>query len=182
MRKRLALPFLLFATPAWADCPVQDKAALDAERAPLFAELKAAPTEVAGREIAGKIWQSWSTAPDPMAQDFLDRGSQRIAWSDFDEAERLLSELVAYCPDFPEGWNQRAFARYLAGDLDGALADIERTLALEPRHFGALAGKALTLFRMGEDALGHLALSEAVAIHPWLSERHLLNRQPGEKI
>ena len=178
--RRLALICLL-PMPALAQpCPAPDPA-LAAERAPLFGALAEAPTEMRGREIADRIWRSWHVAPDPHAQDLLDTAKRRLREADYAEAERLLTELVAYCPDYAEGWNQRAFARFLAGDLDDALGDLDRTLELEPRHFGALAGRALALLRQGRAELGQQALRAAVAVNPWITERYLLAEPPGEK-
>lgn len=182
MRRIVPLLLALTASLAAADeCPVQDVAALAVERAPYFAALQEAPNEMEGREAADGIWRSWHIAPDPKAQDLLDAGVRRLREADYAEAERLFSQLVTYCPAYPEGWNQRAFVRFLAGDHDGALADLDRTLELEPRHFGALAGRALTLMRQGRAQLGQKALREAVAINPWITERHLLASPPGEK-
>lgn len=179
---RLAVLLCLLPLPALAGlCPVPDARALSAERASLFQALRQAPTEMAGREVADQIWQSWHEAPDARAQELLDTAKRRLREADYAEADRLLSELVDYCPDYPEGWNQRAFARFLAGDLDGALADLDRTLALEPRHFGALTGKGLTLMRQGRAELGQQALRAAVEINPWITERHLLADPPGRK-
>ena len=47
-----------------------------------------------------------------------------------------------------------------------SLADIQKTLALNPRHFGAMSGLALILEEIGrpEDALA--AWREVEAIHP----------------
>jgi len=184
-KRRIAAPILAAvaltaAAPAHAACPEPDRAAIKAERAPLFDALKAAETEAEGQAIAGQIWQSWTTAPDARAQALLDRGVQRIGWGDYASAEEVLTELIAYCPDYAEGWNQRAFARFLTGDLDGALADLDRVLALEPRHFGALAGKGLTLLRQGRMSLADQAIRDAVALHPWIQERRFLPK--GEKI
>lgn len=162
------------------DCPPSDEPALAARLEPLLEKLSDAPSEREGDLTADDIWSIWRTAPDAMAQDLLDRGVGRIRISDYDEAQRLLSELIEYCPDYAEGWNQRAFARFLAGDYDAALEDLDRTLELQPNHFAALAGKGLTLLRQGRTVLGHKAIREAVAIHPWMRERHLL--PPDQKI
>jgi hypothetical protein len=51
---------------------------------------------------------------------------------------------------------------------------VAKILSLEPRHFGALAGKALINMRQ-QDWQGALdALRRAVEIHPFLKERHLI--------
>ncbi len=178
---RIALPLCLLPFCAMAEpCPPSD-AGLVIERAPLFEALREAPDEMRGRELADGIWRSWHVAPDARAQSLLDTGARRVREADYAEAERILGELVAYCPDYPEGWNQRAFARFLAGDLDGTLEDLDRTLALEPMHFGALTGRALTLLRQGRAELAQQALRQAVEINPWVTERYLLVEQPGQK-
>jgi len=165
---------------ALAACPTTDAAARDARTDPLFAELAESEEPNSGLAAASRIWSIWAEAPDSRAQEMLDRGMERIRWGAFGDAEAWLTQLVDYCPDYAEGWNQRAFARFLANDLDGALADLERALDLEPRHFGALAGRGLTLLRQGRQLLGMTAIRRAVEIHPWINERRLL--PPDEKI
>jgi hypothetical protein len=55
-------------------------------------------------------------------------------------------------------------------------------LELEPKHFGALAGKAVILIRQGSMAIAQATLRKAVAIHPFLKERHLLIEPKGRDI
>ena len=151
-----------------------DTAAANAERDPMFKALLAARNEMQGRQHASSIWESWHKAPNPKAQELLNIGKSKLREADYATAQQVLTELIEFCPTYAEGWNQRAFAKFLAGDLDGSLEDLDRTLELEPRHFGALAGRGLTLLRQGRTLLAHKALREAVAIHPWIGERHLL--------
>lgn len=185
--QRLAMRwFLLFAITllgaglARAECPSSHPEALAVRTDPLFEKLAASETEAEGMALASRIWSLWATAPDGPAQGLLDKGMQSIQWGAFDEAETALTYLIDYCPDYAEGWNQRAFARFLKADYAGAMMDLDRTLELEPRHFGAIAGRGLTFLKQGEKTLGFAALRQAVAIHPWINERHLL--PPEEKI
>ena len=175
-----ALSLFLAGTAQAASCPAIDQAAYEAEVAPLFTELADAEDPSTGQQLSDEIWAVWTRAPDAMAQGLLDAGMQQIRWGAYAEAEVFLDQLVAYCPDYTEGWNQRAFARFLQNKFDGALEDLQETLGREPRHFGALAGRGLTLLRQGRQLLAHSALREAVKLHPWLNERHLL--PPDEKI
>jgi len=168
----MCLPALAVACP-----PLPDRGA---EKDRLHAQLLAARTEMQGRAIGGQLWRIWATAPDATSQDLLDRGQARIRQADYASAEEILTELIAYCPDYAEGWNQRAFARFLRQDYGRALEDIAVALDLEPRHFGALSGRAVTLIAMGRPKTGHIALRAALKINPWLGERHLL--PPGEDI
>lgn len=180
MRITLIATICLLPMSAWAsDCPSSDPSALAEKTTPLFERLRVSTNEDQGMAIASRIWSLWATAPDGRAQGLLDKGMQSIQWGQFDEAETALTYLIDYCPDYAEGWNQRAFARYLKNDFEGALADLDRTLVLEPNHFGAIAGRGLTFLRQGRQILGIKEIRKAVALHPWMNERHLL--PPEEK-
>ena len=73
-------------------------------------------------------------------------------------------------PDYAEGWNQRATLYYMMGDFERSIADCAKVLALEPRHFGALSGRALMYLQLGKRALALRDMAAALAIHPFLSE------------
>jgi tetratricopeptide (TPR) repeat protein len=92
--------------------------------------------------------------PDAAAQEMLDTGMARIRAADYAAATSVLDDLVAYCTDYAEVHNQRAFASFLRGDYDAALDDLDRALALSPNHVAALSGKALTLSRSWQGARG----------------------------
>ncbi|RMF41867.1 MAG: hypothetical protein D6754_00060 [Alphaproteobacteria bacterium] len=173
--------FFLFAAGrmAVAGCPpLPDRTA---EHDALFAELAASRDVHAARRVVARIWQFWTTAPDEMAQNMLDLGIQQLRYGQYDGAERTFGRLIDYCPDFAEGWNQRAFARFLAGRLQGSMEDIDEVLRREPMHFGALSGKVRILLMQGRVLAARGVLREALKIHPFLSERHLLEK-PGEDI
>jgi len=150
-----------------------------AERTALFARLAAAPTEAAGRAAEEAIWRFWSTAPDARAQELLDRIHDRRRWHDHAAALAAAEALTAYCPAYAEGWNQKATVLFVMERPEAALAAADEALAREPKHFGALAGKALILMAAGRAQAGDRALARAVAIHPWLRERGLLAVPPG---
>jgi len=168
----LALAVTGTAAPAATECP---PAALDVEaEGRLIASLRAASNEDAARRFNAELWALWTDAPDAHAQELLDSGMSRLRFGDLQNAVRAFDALVAYCPDYAEGYNQRAFARYLQQDYAPALKDLDRALELSPRHVGALSGKALTLIGLGEDRAALDALEAALALNPHLSERALL--------
>jgi tetratricopeptide (TPR) repeat protein len=92
---------------------------------------------------------------------------------DLPEAIRLLDRLVVAYPGYAEAWNQRATMHYMAGNLAASLADCARVLELEPRHFGALAGRALIYLMLGQRDLALRDITAGVAIHPFLPEQQL---------
>lgn len=145
-----------------------------AERARLFAALARAQTEAEAKAVTSAIWQFWFVPPDAEAGALMDRAVGRIRRYDYAGAIEILDELVALAPEWAEAWNQRATVRFLRGNYEGSLADIERTLNLEPKHFGALAGQVIILMRQGRVRTAHSVLRRALRIHPFLAERRLL--------
>lgn len=146
-----------------------DSAALDA----LFAQLRSAPDAFAARAAADQIWVYWTNPADPV---LASRMREVLALSqpiNFPTMLALLDELVADYPDYAEAWNQRATIHYLRRNFEQSLADIDKVLALEPRHFGALVGRAMIYREQGEDALALRDMVAALAIHPFLGERAL---------
>jgi len=150
------------------------------ERADLFTALKAAPNEKVANAAIRAIWELWQTAPDEEAQGMLDAARQRMRVYDFNGAIEHLDKLVAYAPDYAEGWNTRATTLFLQEKYDLSLEDVEKTLDLEPKHFGALAGKAVILMRQGRVELSQDALRKAVEVNPYLRERRMLIETPPE--
>ncbi len=141
----------------------------------LFEKLAKAQSEQEGRLAEDAIWQYWfSLAPDHSARKSLDAGMERRKAYDFEAAEKHLDNVVTTAPDYAEGYNQRAFVRFLRENFTGALTDLEKTLELEPEHFGALAGLYQVLRIQNRHQAAMTALQSGVSIHPWLKERGAL--------
>jgi tetratricopeptide (TPR) repeat protein len=154
----------------------------DLQREQIFAALKSAATEAEGRAAESIVWQYWlAQGPTPQVRITVADGMKRREAYDFQGAEELFDLAVEQAPDYAEGWNQRAFARFLRDNIDGALGDLERTVELEPLHFGAWSGLYHVLIRTGRPEAAHSALVRAVEIHPWIRERGLLPPDPGAK-
>jgi len=140
----------------------------------LFDQAQAAQNFRQGQEVSDAMWKVWLRAPDAAAQEVLDSGMAARGVYDFVGAHREFTRLTEYCPDYAEGWNQRAFISFLREDYAAALADLDRALVLQPRHVAAQSGRALTLMHLGRTAEARSQLLEAVANNPWLSEAALL--------
>lgn len=139
----------------------------------LHAGLLSAPDEASARAIADRIWTIWTGPDDPAIAGRVAEIVEKAGFGGPATQMPLIEALVADYPDYPEAWNLRATARFMRGDNDGALADIEEVLRREPRHFGALAGRALILDGMGKGEEALAAIREALAVHPFLPERAL---------
>lgn len=174
-------PAILAANTAFADgCPTapDHRASLDA----LFAQVQAAPNEMTARTYSGQMWKYWLDAPDEPSQSMLDEGMRALRVGDYQRALERLDRLIAYCPLYAEGYNQRAFVNYLRGDFAAVLPDLDFALEFSPRHTGALTGKALTLIAMGRDDEAQTVLRDAVALNPWLGERALIVEAEGDDL
>jgi tetratricopeptide (TPR) repeat protein len=103
---------------------------------------------------------------DPQATALMEAGIAALDSRSFTAALAVYDVLVEEMPAYAEAWNKRATAHYLVGDYEASLADIERTLALEPRHFGALSGRGLIQHARGDDLAAIESFEAALAIHP----------------
>jgi tetratricopeptide (TPR) repeat protein len=165
----------LLAGPVIADCSV-GRDYSDALSA-IVDQMQFAPDQGRAQELAGEMWEIWLDAPDELAQAMLDEGLAHQRYGDYAASRAVLSELISYCPDYPEGYNQRAYAAFLAFDFEAALMDLDVAIALQPLHLGALTGKARTLIEMGRSDEAQEVLRTALAINPWLGERALLTEE-----
>ena len=171
MRLIALIVCLSAVAPVWADCPAAPDhgASIDG----LLSDVRAAQSETEAREISSRMWEFWTDAPDEIAQEMRDQGMSRRGSYDFLGALNELNRLVAYCPDYAEGYNQRAFVNYLRQDFAPALKDLDRAIELSPNHIAALSGRALTLLGLGRMEEAREALAHALALNPWLPERGL---------
>ena len=178
---RLFLLLCLISAPVYGQtCPdLPDRSALKAD---LMSAARFAPDAAAGRKANDELWKFWTFAPDAKARELLDYGMRRRAEYDFEGAATAFDKLVAYCPKYAEGYNQRAFVNFLREDFQTALEDLEKTLEIEPDHYGALAGLAMTLHQLGRIETGQSVLRQALRFNSWLPERGMLIKQPGEDI
>ena len=108
------------------------------------------------------------------------QGILRSAVDDFSTA-------VAWAPGFAEAWHKRATVHFPMGDYPASIAEQRRTLALEPRHFGARGGLGLIYPKLDEKRAALEALERALEINPHLpgtrqKVRELRDRLDGRKI
>ncbi|MEL6278128.1 MAG: tetratricopeptide repeat protein [Pseudomonadota bacterium] len=124
--------------------------------------------EAIWRKAEQDIEKSWSRSGSDSMDLLLKRGREAMTREETDKAIKHFTDLVRLAPDFAEGWNARATAHFLKGDLGASLADIAETLALEPRHFGALTGLGTILERLGDQENAIAAFRDALELHPHL--------------
>ncbi|AWJ89431.1 hypothetical protein Sp245p_06355 [Azospirillum baldaniorum] len=171
MTQRIFLPVALLAllllgasgpgSRAWAG---QE----DARLGGLFQDLQTAGDAVAAEAVEDRIWDVWLEHPNDDLIVLMHHGVQSLNADRYGEALAAFDQVVAADPTYAEGWNKRANAEYMLGDYDAAVRDIRRVLALEPRHFGALAGLGLVYLAIDQPAGALRAFDAALAINPHL--------------
>jgi tetratricopeptide (TPR) repeat protein len=134
----------------------------------LFARLREPGVDTG--EIERQIWQLWAASDSPTATILLEQSTRAMDDGAPAEALAILDRLIGANPDFAEAWNKRATLYFMMKRYDSSLADIARTLDLEPRHFGALAGKGMILMRQKDYAGARAAYEEALAVNPNLEQ------------
>lgn len=167
MRKLAVLSIILaLGSSAFA---AGDDAKRSDELDKLFGELHQASTTRDPDKIIADIWQIWGSNDSPTAELLIRQGTAAMNAHEFDAAEKTLIQLIESYPNYAEGWNKRATLYFIMGRYDASLTDIQHVLDLEPRHFGALAGKAAILRAQGHtrEALG--VLKEALAVNPHMA-------------
>ena len=122
-------------------------------------------------EIENKIWKIWSTHPsnDMEGQKLtklLDRGSLLINKRKLNKAYEIFTQIINIDPNWSEAWNKRALVLYLMKRHKSSLNDIKKTLSLEPRHFGALSGRALNYIELKEYEKAIKSYKQAQKIYP----------------
>jgi len=153
---RYALILAVIAAPAFAECPAAPDNSRDLLN--LIAQAQGAQSQTIGRRVSGEMWELYLQAPDAVAQEVLDRGMSRQRAFNLLGAIEDFTKLIEYCPDYAEGYNQRAYAYFLGRDYESALPDLDAAVKLNPYHVAALSGRALTLMNLGRlDSVGPCA-------------------------
>ena len=95
------------------------------------------------RPIEQRIWAIWARSGNKAVDLLMAEGIARLNGGENDAALELFDRVVRLAPSFAEGWNKRATTLYTMGQFEKSVQDIDKVLALEPRHFGALSGLGL---------------------------------------
>ena len=138
----------------------------------LFEQLQASPDPESAHRIEGMIWAIWLDSDDAEINRLMEQGVTLMESRQYDEAIDIFSQIIEREPDFAEGWNKRATVYYLQDELSASMRDVQRTLALEPRHFGALSGLGLIFTELGDYQAAIKAYQDVLKIHPQSAGAH----------
>ncbi|MCZ6618113.1 MAG: hypothetical protein O7E57_08260 [Gammaproteobacteria bacterium] len=153
-----SLLLLLSAGAASAD---QNDSRLDK----LFLIIQQTDDPEVANNAENKIWEIWVQHDNIRTQERLAEGIVAMD-NNPRKALRIFNELIEDVPDFAEGWNKRATLYYLFGEYAASASDIEKTLLLEPRHFGALSGLGLVYLAQNQYLRAKSVFEAVLLIHP----------------
>lgn len=131
----------------------------------LYEEL-ADPDNSSWQRAEADLLREWSKSGSAAMDLLLKRGQEALKAGDNALAIEHFTALTDHAPDFAEGWNGRATAYFLEGRFGPSLWDIRRVLALNPHHFGALAGLGTILQEMGRQEAARDAFRASLALNP----------------
>lgn len=138
------------------------------ERIELALEALQSEDEAERARAESRLSDLWSDSGSDSMNLLLKRGRDAMEREAFDAALEHFTDLVNLAPEFAEGWNARATVHYRLDKYGAALADLSEALALEARHFSALAGLGVILEAVGDEAGAVAAFRQALTIHPHL--------------
>jgi tetratricopeptide (TPR) repeat protein len=143
----------------------------------LFGALKSLPVDSNAHSKAmlleSEIWRLWLDTGNPELNTEFNAAIFDMERGLFAESERKLTALLDRDDTHSEIWNKRATLLYLMGRDQDSLSDIEKTLAIEPRHFGALSGRGMIYQRQKKLREALLSYREALETNPHLTGARL---------
>ena len=100
--------------------------------------------------IINKIWDEWMHSENPDVKVIMNKMPFYFQSKNYNEAIAALSYVIELDPNFSEAYNKRATFYFIIGEYEKSMKDIETTLILEPRHFGAMDGLCRILIYFGQ--------------------------------
>lgn len=115
------------------------------------------------------LWRLWSRSGDPEVDRLMAQGTEQMDSEQLEGAIATFTEVIRRRPEFAEGWNRRATARFLAGEYRDSVADCAEALKRNPGHFGALSGLGQIYLRLEEPEHALAWFRKALEVNPNLS-------------
>lgn len=134
----------------------------------LFSRLQSTSDIEEGAKLTETIWAIWHESRNATVNELMQQGLEQMADKDYHAAIATFSQMIEVDPNFAEGWNKRATVYYLVGNFAASVKDIDRTLELEPRHFGALSGLGLIMLAMDNEEAALQAFEATLAVNPFV--------------
>lgn len=143
----------------------------------LFLDLRKAKSQAVAEGVANRIWETWNNSESASINLLMHWSQEAMDRRSFPVALDFLDQVVVLKPGYAEGWNRRATLHFMMNNYAKSMADIEKTLQLEPRHFGALAGMGQIFLALERKELALRAYERALDVYPMM---RAVQKQVGE--
>ncbi len=148
----------------------------------LYGRLKLSPSEEDAKRVASTIEALSQKTGNEASDVFMQWGEETLAGGNMAQAYDYFDGAVMLSPNAAEAYFKRATISFAQGDFTHALADLQRALALEPRHTGVLMGLGAVFSDLGRDREALSAYARALEINPYLEDAKKLVPQLRKKV
>jgi tetratricopeptide (TPR) repeat protein len=160
----------------------QDRLGLDPGTAPLqpidrtkflaelYDRLASARNAQAAQPIIDTIEEVWRISGSATIDLLIARAEQFIAEADLDLALKILDAAADISPEEAEIWHQRALVHVRKQNPERALADLRRTLSIDPKHYRAINELGRMQEELGTKKEALKSYREALKVNPFLDD------------
>ncbi|MEM7192179.1 MAG: tetratricopeptide repeat protein [Pseudomonadota bacterium] len=150
--------------------PALDPADRPALLSGLYDKLAEAKSPGEAETLTSSIEELWAISGSDTVDLLMSRAAQFANGADVELSLSVLDALVDIAPEQAEAWYMRARVNVLAGNPERALADLRRTLNLDPRHYRAIADLGLVLEQLGAKKEALKAYRQALEVNPYMDD------------
>ncbi len=136
----------------------------------LYERLGAARDAQAAQPVMEAIEELWRISGSPTIDLLIARAELFRKAADLDLALKILDAAADISPEDAEIWHQRAQVYILKQSYERALADLRRTLSIDPRHYRAINELGRMQEELGTKKEALKTYREALKVNPFLDD------------
>ena len=138
--------------------------------AELYDRLGAARNAEAAQPIMAAIEEVWRISGSDTVDLLVSRAEHFIKEADLELALQILDAAADIAPEDAEVWHQRAKVHALQQNEERALADLRRTLTIDPKHYQAINELGRMLEGLGAKKEALKSYRKALEVNPFLDD------------
>lgn len=136
----------------------------------LYDQLRKAKDAAAAEPIIESIEEAWHTSGSDTVDLLMSRVDNFVLEADLDLARQVLDAVTDIAPGNAEAWHQRAIVHLMQNDTEAGLADLRRTLDIDPDNYKALRDLGAALQQTGNTRGALEAYRKALEVNPFLEQ------------
>ena len=166
----VVLASVLAASSAWAAPKPRAHHASPGELDALFVALAKAQSQEEAKPLEEKILTAFFHSDSSTVDILMARAAAALHGGAGDTARKLIAAVTNVAPNYAEGWHQRAEMLADAGDDQGALFCLQKTVTLNPRQFEALTELGNLVEEYGDKPAALRLYRKALALDPYFGD------------